>query len=378
MHIGPQKPNGLQKPATKPATKPKPSKKPQVATDQPTTEAPEKHIAKRKIRKPHPPKKTTISPAEESIYDQPSEPSCHYAVSPILFSRKKNGVNKQLVTTNNRATSPQHVNKLNQIYGNADPKINGAKPAVEEDFTTRLSTAALVQLLAKRNSIDGVRKLLDACTPEQRMALNKEKKFPRPWYAALNRRLLADALTGFISAEHNGLFFRSESKKLINSAATNFHARHLAKEVLDNPIAVSHLFRHLQSRHPVFNEVAFNRLSRAIIAGKDDQVPEMLVKELQQALQKMPTDEKDHFLVSIRIMMAAYRNTRKNDPEQSEFHKQPRFQLAAMFAQSVFEIPSNLNLSYTSVEEIKAAKEQAQLQYLQAGYLMQILLLPGL
>ncbi len=378
MHIGPQKPNEFHKPATKPATKPKPGKKPQVATDQPGTEAPEKHIAKRKIRKPLPPKKTTTSPAEESIYDQPSEPSCHYAVSPILFSREKNGVNKQPITTNNHATPPQHVNKLNQIYGDGGHKSNGVKPAVEGNFTTRLSTAALVQLLAKRNSIDGVRKLLDACTPEQRMALNKEKQFPRPWYAALNRRLLADALTGLISEKHNGLFFHSESKKLIKSAATNFHAKHLAKDVLDNPIAISHLFRNLQSRHPVFNEEAFNRLSQAMIAGKDDQVPEMLVNELQQSLQKMPPDEKDHFLVAICVMMTAYRHTRENDPEQSEFHKQPRFQLAAMFAQSVFEIPSNLNLSHASIEEIRAAKEQAQLQYLQAGYLMQILLLPGL
>ena len=376
MHIGPNKPDRHHNPAAEPSTKPKPPVKPKPAvkprtTDQPASEHSKKHLAKRKVDKPLPP---PPSSNEDDIYSLPEE-SNHYAASQIFPLKQEKSVNKQPETDNCLAMTSQHVNKLGTIYSDAQSRNNTPKTLMPVDFATRLSPAALSQLLSKLDNPVGAIKLLNSCTAEQRKALGKQEKFPRALYAALNRRLLADVLTGFISEKHTGLFFHSERKKLINSAMDNFHSRHLPKKIMNNPIAASHLFKNILNQHRIFNEESFNRLSRVIMSNDTDRIAEALIKELVYSLEQLPPDEKDHFLVSIRVMMHAYRHAEENRPDQLEPHKQPRFLLAAMFAQNVFQLPLSPNLSNASVEEtMKWTNEQ----YLQAGHLMEMLLLPGL
>lgn len=370
MHIGPNKPGRHHDSAAKPPTKPKPPKKPRFS-DQTTSEQPKKHLAKRKVERPLPP---PPSSNEDDIYSLPEE-SCHYAASPVFPLKQERSVNKEPETDNSLAMTSQHVNKLGTIYSDAQSINNKPKSQTPVDFATRLSPAALSQLLSKLGNPDGAIKLLNSCTAEQRKALIKQEKYPRALHAALNRRLLADVLTGFISEKHTGLFFHSERKKFINSAMDNFHSRHLPKKIMNNPMAASHLFKNILNQHRIFNEESFNRLSQVIISNDTDRIAEALIKELVYSLEQLPPDEKDHFLVSIRVMMHAYRHAEENRPDQLDPHKQPRFLLAAMFAQNVFQLPTPPNLGNASVEE---TMNWIKDQYLQAGHLMEMLLLPGL
>ena len=376
MNIGPNKPDGRQGPATKPPTKPKPPLKPKPTvkprtSDHPASEQSKKHIAKRRVHKPLPPPPPSN---EDDIYSLPEE-SNHYAVSPVFPLKQEKSVNEQPETDNHLAMTSQHVNKLDMIYSEAQTRNNQAETQRPEDFATRLSPAALSQLLSKLDNPVGASKLLNSCTAEQRKALVKQAKFPRALHAALNRRLLADALTGFISEKHTGLFFHSETKKLINSAMSHFHSRHLPEKIMNNPIAASHLFKNLLSQHRIFNEASFNRLSQLTMSNDTNRIVEALIKELAHSLEQLSADQKDHFLVSIHVMMHAYRHAEENRPDQLEPHKQPRFLLAAMFAQNVFQLPPPPTLSNTSIEEVMKRTEE---QYLQAGHLMEMLLLPGL
>ena len=375
MPIGPNQPDRRPGPAAKPPTKskppikPKPTVKPRTS-DHPASEQPLKHIARRKVDKPLPPPPPSN---EDDVYSLPEE-SNHYAVSEVFPLKREQSVNEQPETDNCLTMTLQHVNKLDTIYGKAQSRKNQPETQTPEDFATRLSPAALSQLLSKQDPV-GAKKLLNICTAEQRKDLAKQKKFPRALHAALNRRLLADVLTSFISEKHTGLFFHSEKKKLINSAMGNFRTRHLPENIMNNPIAASHLFKNLLNQHRIFNEASFNRLSQMIISNDTNRIAEALIKELAYSLDQLTPDEKDHFLVSIRVMMHAYRHAEENRPGQLEPHKQPRFLLAAMFAQNVFQLPPPPNLSNANVAEtMKRTNEQ----YLQAGHLMEMLLFPGL
>lgn len=376
MPIGPNQPDRHRDPAAKPLTKPKPPLKPKPTvkprtSDHPASEQSGKHIAKRKVDKPLPP----IPPSnKDDVYSLPEE-SNHYAVSQIFPLKREQSVNEQPETDHCLTMTSQHVNKLDTIYGQAQSRNNLSETQTPEDFATRLSPGALAQILASLDNSVGAIKLLNICTAEQRKDLAKQKKFPEALLASLNRRLLADALTSFISEKHTGLFFHSEKKKLINSAMGNFHAKHLPEKIMNNPIAASHLFKNLLNQHRIFNEASFNRLSQIIISNDTNRIAEALIKELAYSLNQLTPDEKDHFLVSIRVMMHAYRHAEENRPNQLEPHKQPRFLLAAMFAQNVFQLPPPPNLSDANVAEtMKWTNEQ----YLQAGRLMEMLLFPGL
>ena len=376
MPIGPNQPGRRPGPAAEPPTKPKPPLKPKPTikprtSDHPAPEQSKKHIARRKVDKPLPP---IPPPNKDDVYSLPEE-SNHYAVSEVFPLKREQSVNEQPETDNCLTMTSQHVNKLDTIYGEAQSRNNQPETQTPEDFATRLSPAALSELLPKLNIPVGAIKLLNSCTAEQRKELAKQKKFPPALHATLNRRLLADVLTSFISEKHTGLFFHSEKKKLINSAMSNFHARHLPENIMNNPIAASHLFKNLLNQHRIFNEASFNRLSQMIISNDANLIAEALIKELVYSLDQLTPDEKDHFLVSIRVMMHAYRHAEENRPNQLEPHKQPRFLLAAMFAQNVFQLPPPPNLSNANVAEtMKRTNEQ----YLQAGRLMEMLLFPGL
>ena len=377
MHIGPNIPGGHKNSLAEPPIKPKPKKKQQVPADQPFIKQPGKSISNRKVVQPLVPEKPVTAVVEQHIDDQRSdETSCHYADHPI-FSERKN-LNKESSPTHNHEAPSQHANELNLIYSGTKPTADMAKPEVTDDFVSRLSADALAQLLSKRVNNTSATRLLDSCSPEQRVALSKVKRFPNAWCKALNRRLLADVLMDSISKKHKDLFFLSENKKLTTSASKKYYSKPLTKDVLDNPIAASNLFKKIQSHHIVFSEADFNILSHMMISDKIDQVPITLIKQLKQSLKKMSSDGKDHFLVTIRVMMQAYREVGENAPGQLGPHQQQRFHLAAIFAQSIFQLPSLPDLSNASDKEIEAAKELAKTHHLQAGYLMQILLLPGL
>lgn len=372
MHIDPSRPAGRQPSARKPSTKPKPPKKPQIPRQSASGE-PERHVAERKVQKPLPPAKKHP--------DVQSEESCHYAVSTLFSSNKDSGVKKEPDTSNSQAASSEYVNDLEKIYSDTPPAstgngVNGNLPATHLNFAYehRLTSQALLQILVTRDFAAGS-KLLNNCTAEQRMALGKEKNFPKPWQAALNRRLLADVLMGPDSENHDMLFFRSEKKQLIKSAMADFGKKHLGNKILTNPVAASHLFKSLLNAHPVFNEESFNTLSKTM-SDDIDRLPKTLIKELIHSLEQMTPDEKDHFLVSIRVMMHAFGHAKGIDPEQSKI--QPRAELAQLFGQSIFQMPPLPDCAEAGDEAIEAAMKLAQEQNSQAEKLMQILLLPGL
>lgn len=373
MNIDSSQSAGREPSAPKPATKPKPAKKSQIPRQSPS-EGPKRQVAERKVQEPPP-------PAKKHPDAQPEE-SCHYAVSQLFPSNKDSGVKKEPDTSNSQAASSEYLNDLEKIYSDTPPPastgngVNGNLPAKHLNFAHehRLTSRALLQMLVARDFAAGS-KLLNNCTAKQRMALGKEKNFPKPWQAALNRRLLADVLTGPDSENHDKLFFRSENKQLIKSAMADFGKKHLGNKILTNPVAASHLFKSLLNAHPVFNEESFNTLSKTM-SDDIDRLPETLIKELMHSLEKMTPDEKDHFLVSIRVMMHAFGHAKGKGPEQSNI--QPRAELAQLFGQSIFQIPPLPDCAEAGDGAIEAAMKLAQEQNSQAEKLMQILLLPAL
>lgn len=365
MPIDPSQPTGHRPPVVEPTSNPAPAKKPQIPR-QPTSGEPERHIAGRKIVNPRPLAK------EQS--DPQSQESDHNDVGALFTSNQESGVSRQTGIGISQAARSRYANEFAKIYSETEPSAStltavnsgGSEETEYSALAPSLSPKALTRLLAMRDNIIGARTLLNGCTPEQRMALSDELKFPGAWYAALNRRLLADVLIDSIHKNHNNLFFHAEDEHLINSANAVFHEKHLDKNILNNPLAAAHLFRNLLNQRPVFTEQSVIKLSK-MMSDDIERLPETLIEELKQSLEKMTPDEKDHFLVSIGVMIHAFRHAEENHPEQSK--PRPGTQLAQLFAQSIFQIPPLPNLARDD-----AAKELPINLHSQAGYFMQIML----
>ncbi|KEI69428.1 hypothetical protein [Endozoicomonas elysicola] len=242
---------------------------------------------------------------------------------------------------------------LLEVFSKA-PELN------KTGFASLDSKAQIAELKTAKNA-EQTGKFLDQCTAKQRMALSKNKNFPKHCWPAMNQRLLADALEAHSSKNTGGMYRVGGSQTALTKAVENFNKKRVPDSVLNDRIDAAQLFKRTHDSQKLFSADTFRKFSAVVQTDPIDY--QRFNQELDDALAGMPPDSRDQAMISLKVMRNAYLAA----PQERASNTAPdapvaKNDLASLFAESTLTFQKT-PAAATQEEALQAmaiaAKEQA-------------------